>query len=223
MTRFYVYEYHRAKASKYGDVGSPYYVGKGQRSRRFDKTHNVKPPKLATCNVIVKKGLTEQEAFAEEIRLIALYGRIDLGTGCLRNRTNGGDGCSNPSQETRERRRQANLGKTHSSKTKEKLRLIRTGTTMSFESSEKKRRFNLDTKHWVNKKHSSESIEKMRQAKLGKTASQSTKDKMSASHTGVTIAPAAVEKSKLARTGVTRSSEACKRIRLGRWSNQEAV
>lgn len=36
--------------------------------------------------------LTEQEAFDCEMELIAYWGRIDLGTGCLCNHTNGGEG-----------------------------------------------------------------------------------------------------------------------------------
>lgn len=36
--------------------------------------------------------MTEPDAFQSEMLLISLYGRIDLGTGCLRNRTDGGEG-----------------------------------------------------------------------------------------------------------------------------------
>jgi hypothetical protein len=39
--------------------------------------------------------LSEEEAFDYEIKLIAQFGRIDLGTGCLCNHTNGGQGSSN--------------------------------------------------------------------------------------------------------------------------------
>ena len=38
--------------------------------------------------------MNEADAFQLEILLIYQYGRIDLGTGCLRNLTNGGDGVS---------------------------------------------------------------------------------------------------------------------------------
>lgn len=41
----------------------------------------------------VMEGVTEQESKAEEIRLIAYYGRANLGLGPLTNLTNGGDGC----------------------------------------------------------------------------------------------------------------------------------
>ena len=84
---FYVYMYLRTRSSEYGAKGSPYYIGKGSRNRRFDSCHRVKPPKDPGCNILVAYGLTESEAHQEEIRLIGEYGRIDLGTGCLRNQT----------------------------------------------------------------------------------------------------------------------------------------
>ena len=57
------------------------------------------------------ENLSEDEAFDLEIKLIAEYGRKDLGTGCLLNFTDGGEGLSNPSKETREKISQANIGK----------------------------------------------------------------------------------------------------------------
>lgn len=41
--------------------------------------------------IILKNNLTEEEAFKHEIYMIAVLGRKDLGTGMLRNRTDGGD------------------------------------------------------------------------------------------------------------------------------------
>jgi hypothetical protein len=43
---------------------------------------------------IMFDNLTEQEAKELEIVMIAKYGRINLGTGCLANLTNGGEGTS---------------------------------------------------------------------------------------------------------------------------------
>jgi len=91
--KFYVYEYLRAHKSKYGDIGSPYYVGKGTGSRAFSNDHTTKPPKDKN-NIRVSSLMNEADAFQNEMFKIMLSGRIDLGTGCLRNRTDGGEGSS---------------------------------------------------------------------------------------------------------------------------------
>jgi ribosomal protein L13 len=75
--------------------GTPYYVGKGKGKRAFknDGERTVKHPEC-DFRIIVQHWTSEQEAFAMEKFWIALYGRKDLGTGILRNRTDGGDGPS---------------------------------------------------------------------------------------------------------------------------------
>lgn len=50
---------------------------------------------------ILKKNLTKKEACELEKMLISWFGRLDLKTGCLVNMTDGGDGTSNKSIETR--------------------------------------------------------------------------------------------------------------------------
>ena len=58
-------------------------------------THRrIKPPKDKSLTLVLKKNLTEGEAFKHEIYMIAILGRKDLGTGILRNLTNGGEGTS---------------------------------------------------------------------------------------------------------------------------------
>jgi len=103
---FYVYKYLRSKPTGHGPVGSPYYIGKGKGRRVYstqDRTSFV--PKDKKNIVIVSTGMNEADAFQLEMLLIHLYGRIDNGKGCLRNRTDGGDGPSGwvPSEETREK------------------------------------------------------------------------------------------------------------------------
>jgi hypothetical protein len=93
--RFYVYAFLRSKDSEHGRKGSPYYIGKGTGWRILCKNrHGAPVPKDRSCIVFIQEGLTEQEAFALERYCIALYGRIDLGSGILRNLTDGGEGVS---------------------------------------------------------------------------------------------------------------------------------
>jgi hypothetical protein len=83
--RFYTYAYLRKDRT-------PYYIGKGTgyRATRRGK-RDIKPPKDKSRIIKLKQNLTEEEAFKHEIYMIAVFGRIDLGTGILRNRTNGGE------------------------------------------------------------------------------------------------------------------------------------
>lgn len=92
MDNFYVYMYLRSKRSRHGESGTPYYVGKGRAMRAYSKYHRVRPPVDKSMIVFVVQNLSESTAHEEEKRLIALYGRIDNGTGCLRNLTDGGEG-----------------------------------------------------------------------------------------------------------------------------------
>jgi hypothetical protein len=82
---YYTYAYLRKD-------GTPYYIGKGKKTRAYDKTHCVKVPSDKKRILILKKNLTEKEAYKHERYMIAVLGRKDNGTGILRNVTNGGEG-----------------------------------------------------------------------------------------------------------------------------------
>lgn len=89
---FYIYTWMR-------EDGSPYYVGKGKGRRAFERYLGHMAPKDSRIRIFPMPD--EDTAFAYEVYLIDFWGRKDLGTGCLRNLTNGGDGVANPSDETR--------------------------------------------------------------------------------------------------------------------------
>lgn len=96
---FYTYAYLRK-----GDR-TPYYIGKGKDNRAFVKHKGISVPKDRSKIIFLKQNLTEAEAFKHEEYMISVFGRKDLGTGILLNRTNGGEGSSGCSEEERERRR----------------------------------------------------------------------------------------------------------------------
>jgi hypothetical protein len=115
--RFYTYAYLR-------EDGTPYYIGKGSYRRAYKR--NGKPcgvPKDKSRIIFLKQNLTEEKAFAHEKYMIAMFGRKDLGTGILHNRTDGGDGVSGliVSDEIKRKLSICNTGKKLSQKTREKM------------------------------------------------------------------------------------------------------
>lgn len=105
---FYTYMWLR-------EDGTPYYIGKGFGRRAF-RTHwsgTKRRSAPAEDRVVICPAESEAAAFEAEMAFIWLYGRKDLGTGILRNLTDGGDGPVGQvfSEATLHKMRIAKLGK----------------------------------------------------------------------------------------------------------------
>ena len=81
--------------------------------RAYSKNHRVRPPVDKTMIVFVARDLSEAAAHTLEIETIAKYGRIDNGTGCLRNLTDGGEGLSGRIVARKERIQKSEWMKAH--------------------------------------------------------------------------------------------------------------
>ena len=183
---YYTYAYLR-------EDRTPYYIGKGKDKRAYKREKNdIKPPKDKSRIIYLKQNLTEEQAFRHEVYMIAMFGRKDLGTGILHNRTNGGDGVSGAvvsdetkrkisetrkgithSEESRRKMSEAHKGKTHSEESRRKISETRKGKTLSEET---KRKLSEVRK---GKTFSEEHKRKLSESQKGKTLSEETKRKLS--------------------------------------------
>jgi hypothetical protein len=130
--KYYVYQYLT-------ENGVPYYIGKGSANRIREKhTHTVVPP--ADRRIIVKDGLTNDEAKALEIELITKYKR-KIDGGILDNIKINQWACFdgwNHSEESKKKISQKNKGKVRSKQAKQNYRKPKTS-----EHAEKIRQANL--------------------------------------------------------------------------------
>ena len=192
---YYTYAYLR-------EDRTPYYIGKGKGNRIFNKNKgDIRPPKDKSRIIFLKKNLTEAEAFRHEIYMITVFGRKDLETGILRNRTDGGEGASGlvMSEETRKTlselkvgEKNPNYGKEMSEEQKQKISEKRKGTKLSEEHKDKIRQKMMGNTWNVGKKLSDETKRKVGEAQKGNQYmkgmkfSEETKQKMSEAHKGKT-------------------------------------
>ena len=153
------------------DNNSVFYVGIGKTERRAnskDKRNNHWKGivnKYGYFSEITHKDIIWEEAISIEKYLIFFYGRKDFGKGQLVNKTDGGEGFVNISEETKEIIRQKNIGRKHTSETIAKLKCRK------FTEEHKQK---LAASH-LGKKLSNEGKEKVRQFQKNKIVSEETK------------------------------------------------
>lgn len=117
----------------------PFYVGKGVGKRMYqhvrDATNPTSKKRSVHCKIVsiinqggvvlyqVTNWQTEDEAFADEIRLIALFKRKDLfEDGILCNLSDGGEGCRNQSTDSVMARADKHRGMKRSTESKQRMK-----------------------------------------------------------------------------------------------------
>jgi len=124
--KYYTYAYLR-------EDKTPYYIGKGKKERIYSTHRKFKPPKDKSRIIFLKQNLTEEEAFRHEVYMIAVFGRKDLGTGILHNRTNGGEGPSGAVRSDETRKKMSEAKKNMSDETRKKMSKAKKGRFVSEE------------------------------------------------------------------------------------------
>lgn len=180
---YYVYAYIRSKDSSTAKAGTPYYIGKGTKKRMYRDHGNTPVPKDRRFIIILESNLSEIGAFALERRYIKWFGRKDINTGILLNRTNGGEGKTNPfvSEDTRNKLSIANIGKTLTEEHKRKIGESNKGKIRTDEMCVKYKENRLKRKPLT---HTEETKQKISEANKGKIRSSETRTKCSIAKAG---------------------------------------
>lgn len=184
---FYVYVHRRA------DTGGVFYVGKGQGSRAHSHAdrnrhwRHIVEKHGRTVHILADK-LTEEEAFQQEIEVIAAHRSAGV---ALVNMTNGGEGVSGlrrtDSAETRAKKRASAIGRRMSPEAIAKTAAFHTGRKRSPETLAKMSA-SLKGKN-VGRKFSEETLSRLAELASARRHSDETRAKMSAKAKGSTKRP----------------------------------
>lgn len=148
---------------------------------------------------ILATGLTEEEAKAEERRLIALYNAQDERYGY--NLTGGGDGCWHPSEITKRKMSEAHKGEKHHMYGKRGENSPHFGKHHTEATKQK-----ISNSH-MGLRCSDETKRKLSEGRKGQTASDETRRKMSEAHKGKIISEEQRQKISESRKGKNVGSE----------------
>ncbi len=202
-TDYYVYLYLR-------EDGTPYYVGKGKDDRAFSTIRRIRVPSRDRI-VFPFTNLTEEESLSKEKELIAKYGRKDIGTGILRNLTDGGEGSSG-AKRTPEQIERLRLAITGKKRTPEQIERIKKASQMTPEKRQKlidaHKRMSPEKKaaraeKWkkivreMSPEKKAAIAEKLRNANIGKKHSPETIEKMRKSHLKENLSEEKLEKMRI--------------------------